>query len=422
MGLLTMLSTATGRKMRLILASGTAPAIISAPIGYANTLTALIPDIYAALNVVSRELVGFIPSAMRAPGVERAAVGQSVRIPSVGVQTAQDNVPAMQVPTPPDNTYSNGSMAITKSRLVPFGFTGEEQRALNTGGPGYLTARGMIIAEALRTLTNEIERDLAVEATANASRAYGTAGTTPFGSDNLNDLAQIKKILDDNGAPDGGMRSMVLNTSAGANLISVKNLTRVNEAGTQMTLRQGELLDIFNFSVKQTGQAVSHTKGTGVAPTTNAAGYAVGSTVITLAATSTGSLTPGEVIQFAGDPNKYVIAPGGGDTDVSNGGVITLAKPGLLQAIPAAATLITLANTYSANVGFSMNALQVAMRPPATPEEGDLAVDRMLITDPRSGVTFEFAIYLGFGMVRYQVALAWGVKAVKPEHIALLLG
>jgi len=413
----------TGRNMRLILAAGVAPAIIAPSIGYANTLTALIPDIYAALNVVSRELVGFIPSAMRAPGVERAAVGQSVRIPSVGVQTAQDNVPAMQVPTPPDNTYSTGSMAITKSRLVPFGFTGEEQRALNTGGPGYLTARGMIIAEALRTLTNEIERDLAVEASANASRAYGTAGTTPFGSaTELADLAQVKKILDDNGAPDGGMRSMVLNTSAGANLITVKNLTRVNEAGTQMTLRQGELLDIFNFSIKQTGQAVSHTKGTAAAPTTNAAGYAVGATVINLAAASTGTITPGDVIQCAGDPNKYMVAPNGGDTDVSNGGVITIAKPGLLQAIPAAATLITLANTYSANVGFSMNALQVAMRPPATPEEGDLAVDRMLITDPRSGVTFEFAIYLGFGMVRYQVALAWGVKAVKPEHIALLLG
>jgi hypothetical protein len=416
--------TGTGRNMRLILAAGVAPAVLSqSTVGYANTLTALIPDIYAALNVVSRELVGFIPSSMRAPGVERAAVGQSVKIPSVGVQTAQDNVPAMQVPTPPDNTYSTGSMAITKSRLVPFGFTGEEQRALNTGGPGYLTARGMIIAEALRTLTNEIERDLAVEASANASRAYGTPGTTPFGSaTELADLAQIKKILDDNGAPDGGMRSLVLNTSAGANLITVKNLTRVNEAGTQMTLRQGELLDIFNFSIKQTGQAVTHTKGTGAAPTTNGAGYAVGSTVITLAATSTGTITPGEVIQFAGDPNKYMVAPTGGDTDVSNGGTITIAKPGLLQAIPAAATLITLANNYSANVGFSMNALQVAMRPPATPEEGDLAVDRMLITDPRSGVTFEFAIYLGFGMVRYQVALAWGVKAVKPEHIALLLG
>lgn len=408
-------------KMRSILASGVAPVVLQFPTGAANSLTAIIPDIYAALDVVSRELVGFIPSSTRAVSVERAALGQSVKIPVSTVQTAVDIAPAMQVPEPPDNAFATGQMALTKARAVPFGFTGEEQKALGTGGPGYLSARGMIIAEAFRTLVNEVETDLAVEATANASRAYGTAGTTPFAGDTLEDLAQVKKILDDNGAPRSG-RSMVLNTSAAAKMITIKNLTRVNEAGTQMTLRQGELLDIFGFSVKDTGQAVTHVKGTAAAPTTNAAGYAVGATVITLASASTGTITPGEVIQFAGDNNKYVVVPNGGDNDVSNGGTITIAAPGLRVAIPAAATAITLSNTYAANVAFAQGALVVAMRPPAIPEEGDLAVDRMLITDPRSGVTFEMAIYLGYKKVRYEVSLVWGVKATKRQHIALLMG
>lgn len=408
-------------KLSIILATGVAPGVLSfSPSAHANTLTALIPDIYAALDVVSRELVGFIPRVGRAPGVERAAVGQTVKIPTSTVQEAVDITPAMQVPEPPDNTLNAGSMAITKARAVPFGFTGEEQRALNNGGPGYLSARGMIVAEALRTLTNEIERDLSVEAAANASRAYGTSGTTPFATDDLSPIAQLRRILNDNGAPVTG-RSLVLDSLAASNLITVKNLTRVNEAGTQMTLRQGELLDIYNFSITETGQAVTHTKGTAAGATTSGAGLPVGTTTIPLAAAGTGTILADDVITFAGDTNQYVVKTG--DADVSNGGSIEIEAPGLRVAIPAAATAITVTNTYSAaGVGFSQDALWLAARPPAIPEEGDLAVDRMLITDPRSGMTFEFCIYLGYKKVRYEVGLAWGVKATKPRHIALLKG
>lgn len=410
---------ATGPNVQAIIAARHAP-VISHLSAYANTLTALIPDLYAAMDTVSRELVGFIPSAMRAPGVERAAVGQSVSYPVAPAQTAYDITPAMAIPEPPDNTITTGFMAITKSRGVPFGFTGEEQRALNSGsGPGYLSAQGMLIAQALRTLTNEIETDLSAEAAANASRAYGTGGTTPFGSGDLTDLAQLKKILDDNGAPRTG-RSAILNTSASAKLIAIGNISKVNEAGTAMTLRQGELLDIYGMSVKETGQPVSHVKGTGASATTNAAGYAVGATTITLAAAGTGTIVAGDTVTFAGDTNKYVVVTG--DADVSGGGTIVLAAPGLRVAIPAAATAITVGNSYAANVAFSQDALHVAMRPPAIPEEGDARMDSMLITDPRSGVTFEISIWPGYRKVRGEVALAWGQKAVKREHIALLLG
>lgn len=410
-----------GGGLPLILATGAAPAIIHQS-AYANTLTALIPDIYAAMDVVSRELVGFIPSAMRAPGVERAAVGQSVAYPIAPTQNAYDISPQMAIPEPPDNTITTGFMTMTKARAVPFGFTGEEQRALDSSaaGPGYLTAQGMLIAQALRTLCNEIEGDLAAEAAANASRAYGTAGTTPFaGTNPLSDLAQVKKILDDNGAPAGG-RSMVLNTAASANFITINNLSRVNEAGTAMTLRQGELLDVFGLSVKDTGQAVTHVKGTAAGATTNAAGYAVGATVITLASAGTGTITAGDTVTFAGDTNKYQIVSG--DADTSNGGTITLAEPGLRVAIPASATAITVGGNYAANVAFSADALHVAMRPPAMPKEGDLALDRMTITDPRSGITFEISIWPGYRKIRAEVALVWGVKATKRAHIAMLLG
>lgn len=408
--------------MKQILLARTAPMIGHMP-AYANTLTAIIGDIYTAMDVVSRELVGYIPSVMRAPGVEAAAVGQTVTYPIAPAQTATDITPAMTPPSGNDNLFDVGTMTITKARAAKFNFVAEEQRALNAGsGPNYQSAQSMIVAQGLRTLTNEVEGDLATTAHQAASRAFGTAGTTPFGTsvDHLNDLAQIRKILDDNGAPASG-RSMVLNTSAGANLRSVKNLTRVNEAGDQMTLRQGELMDIFNLSVKETGQSRSHTAGTATSATTNNAGYAVGARTITLASAGTGTFLANDIVTFAGDANKYRLVSG--DADVSGGGNIVLAAPGLRQAIPASATAITRSASYSvAGVGFSMDAIHLAARPPARPVQGDLAIDVTLVTDPRSGITYEFAVYPGYRMMYGEIGLAWGTHASKVEHIALLQG
>ncbi len=126
------------------------------------------------------------------------------------------------------------------------------------------------------------------------------------------------------------------------------------------------------------------------------------------------------MITIAGDSNKYVVASG--DADVSNGGTITLAKPGLRKAIAASNTVITTIASHTANVGFSQNALALATRLPALPQGGDLAIDRETITDPRSGLSFEVSLYPGYRMIEAEVALVWGVGAPNPAHIAMLLG
>jgi hypothetical protein len=174
------------------------------------------------------------------------------------------------------------------------------------------------------------------------------------------------------------------------------------------------------MDVRESGQIKTHTKGTGASATTNTAGYAVGATVITLASAGTGTVVAGDLVTFAGDTNKYVVASG--DTDVSNGGTITLAAPGLRQAIGTSATAITVVGNSARNMAFHRSSLVLAARAPALPEEGDMADDRMLITDPRSGLTFEVSLYKQYRQVRYELALAWGVKNIKPAHTALLLG
>jgi hypothetical protein len=210
----------------------------------------------------------------------------------------------------------------------------------------------------------------------------------------------------------------VVDTAAGANIRGLQSA--VNVAGTESILRQGVLLDINGMAVRESAQIKTPAAGSGANATTNTAGYAVGATVITLASAGTGAIVAGDVITFAGDANQYVVAAG--DTDVSNGGTVTLAAPGLRKAIPAAATNITVVAAATRNMAFHRGAIVLAQRLPALPTGGDLAIDRTTITDPRSGLSFEVAMYPQYRQMQWEISCCWGVKVVKPEHFALLLG
>ena len=379
----------------------------------ANTITNLIPDAYAALDVVSRELVGFIPSVARDATADEIAVGQTLRVPVSPANAAGGDVTAaMAFPSAANQTIANKTLTISKSRFFPFSWNGEEEKGVNKG-PGFLTLKQDQIAQAFRAAINEMETDIATAAYKGASRAYGTAGTTPFAT-TLIDPANLKKILDDNGAP--ADRSLVIDTTAGAKMRGLTQLTNVNQSGDVSMLRQGTLLDLSGFMVRESAKIQSVTKGTGAAYAVDlVAGYPVGSTTIHVD-TGTGTILAGDCVTFAGDANIYVVATGfAGDGD------IVLAEPGLRKTL-ANDVAMTIGGNFTANVGFSRNSILLATRLPAVPSDGDLASDRAVITDERTGISFELAVYPGYRMNVYHVSVAWGVSVIKPEHAAILLG
>lgn len=379
-----------------------------------NTLTNLIPDLYEAMDVVSRELVGFIPAVTLDANIARAAVNQTVRSYVAPAASATNITPGVTPPDDGDQTIGNQTITITKARRVPMRWNGEEERGL---GSGAASIRGQQMQQAIRTLVNEIEADLA-GLHIYASRAAGSAGTTPFGtSGDYTPAALSRKILADNGAPLTDLQ-LVLDTGAGAN-IRGKQSNSNTEFGDSL-LRRGVLLDINGMMIRESGQVLTSTKGTGASATTDTAGYSVGDTVITLASAGTGTIVAGDVITFAGDANQYVVLSG--DADVSGGGTITLAAPGLRKAIAASATAITVTANSVRNMAFHRGAIILAQRLPALPNGGDLAVDRTTLTDPVSGLSFEVAMYPQYRQMQYEISCAWGVKVIKPEHTALLLG
>jgi hypothetical protein len=385
------------------------------------TLTGLIPDIYAAMDVVSRELVGFIPAVSRDSTAVRAALNEDITSPVVGPMTAEDLTVTNVAASAPAQTIGTVKMQITKARSVPFGITGEENKALNNAGTLGTINRDRI-AQALRTLTNEVEADLAA-LHKYASRAYGTYNGTPFGTANdLTDFSGPRTILDDNGVPQSDLQMVLGSAAIGRIRGKQSGLFKVNEAGTDELLRRGIIGQVEGWDIHNSAQVVkSFAAGTNNgSATTNTAGYAVGATVLTLASAGTGTILAGDIITIAGDANLYLVASG--DADVSDGGTITLAEPGLRQAIPTSAKAITTVAQTTRNMFFHRSAIQLATRAPAMPDGGDAADDVMIITDPVSGLAFEFCIYKQKRQVRYEVNLAWGVKAVAPRHIGLLIG
>ena len=193
-------------------------------------------------------------------------------------------------------------------------------------------------------------------------------------------------------------------------------LFKVNEAGSADFLRDGLTERVMRFAIRQSNAISTVTKGTGASYTSSAAGFAIGVTSIPII-TGTGTVLAGDVVTFAGDTNKYVVATG-----VAAPGTIVLAAPGLRQAIPASATAMTIGGNFTANIAFSRSAIVLATRGVALPDGGDNATDVMQAVDPVSGLAFEIAEYKQFLQTVYHVRLAWGVGMVKPAHAGLLLG
>jgi hypothetical protein len=355
--------------------------------------------------------VGFLPSIAIDASADRAAVGQQILVPITPASAAYSVTPGVTAPNTGDQIIGNTPITITASQAVAFRWNGEEQKGINSG-PGYAGIKNDQMTQAIRTLTNGIELLVGQTAFQGASRAYGTAGTTPFGSD-LSATANIRKILSDNGAPLSDIH-LTMNTTAGAKMRTLTQLTKANEAADNSLLRQGVLLDVHGFEIRESAQINSTTKGTGTGYVTNGS-VAAGATSIPLI-TGSGTAVAGDCVTFAGDPNIYVVAAG-----IAAPGTLVINKPGL-QTTLAPSTAMTIGNNYAPNLGYHRNAIVAVCRAPALPVEGDMAEDRTTIIDPRSGLAFDVALYKQYRQVLYEISISYGTAVIKSEHIATLLG
>ena len=377
----------------------------------ANVLTDLAADIYKAADIVGREQVGIVPSITINAGSEAVAQGDVIRSHFTRTATVGTVTPSMTIPEGTDQTVDNKTMTLDQTASVKVPWTGEDMKHVNNGS-GFETIYGDQIRQAMRSITNQIEIQVGIAIYQGASRAYGTAGTTPFAS-NFNEIANLRKILVDNGCPMDGQVTMAINSIAGVNLRNLAQLQKVNEAGSEELLRRGELLNLQGLMLKESAGIADHTKGSGTSYLLSAAG-SIGDTTISVD-TGSGTIVAGDVITIAGDTNKYVV------TSALAGGSCTIGAPGLLVAAADNAA-VTVGNSFTGNVAFHRAAVELGMRPMAQPNGGDAAVDRMTVQDPFSGLVFEIAAYKGYNKAMFDVSCLYGYKVWKGDFVAALLG
>lgn len=375
----------------------------------ANTLTALQPTLYSAALEVSAESFGVVKAINANFDDKRVARGDTVKVPVAPTRTPTDFTPGATTSTGTDATADSVGVMITASKKVDWHLTGEQIRSLENGGNDQEWVRQMV-AQGMRGLRNMAEIACATAIKEGASRAYGTAGTTPFASD-LAALTNARKILQDNGAPLADLQCVV-DSSAGLNLRNLGIIQQAYQAGSDAERRSGQLLRQFGFQISESAGISTHTKGTGASYLINmGSGLAIGGTAVTVD-TGTGTVLAGDVVTFAGTTDKHIVGT------ALSGGVFYLNRPGS-RALEADNDAVTVGNNYVPNLAFERSAVVGIMRPPVMPENP--TISQMLISD-QFGMTYLMLDIAQYGQRTWELHLAYGFKVVQPEHVAIILG
>ena len=373
----------------------------------ANTLTSALPTLISTFQSVLREATGFIKKTNTDFNDQGAAKDTSVTIPIGGAMTAADVTPAIATSAGSNTTLGSLTHTLDKYRKVSFHLTQEEVVALRENREGFTSNR---VAQAIRTLVNEIETDIGAEAKT-ASRAVGAGGTTPFAS-NHDVLADLGQILDENGVEAAG-RNFVMDSAAKNNLSKLSTLLDASALGSDAMNQNGAIGRLDGFDLGHSLQVGSATKGTGSSYISDG-GSAIGATSIPID-TGSGTVLAGDLVKFGSDTNVYVVTTG-----VVAAGTITIAEPGLKVALADSGTMTIQTNGVQ-NFGFTTDAIAVSVRPPIR-DDADQADEIILISDPDTGLTFELAHYPQYRQGAWEMSCLWGVTNVHPEKTAMLIG
>ncbi len=371
----------------------------------ANTLTAVTPKLLAQGLMALRENTVMPRLVNRQYEALAGQKGSTIDVPIPSAIAAVAVSPSNTPPATADVAPTSVAIALDQWFEAPFYLTDKDLLEAMDG------TIPMQASEAIKSLGNNVDQYiLGLAHGANGFYGYqGTAGTTPFATD-TSDATGARKILNNQLAPLDD-RSFVVDPDAEANALDLRAFHDMSFSGSAQGIVEGRINRKLGFDWFMDQNVPTHTAGTAAGATTDAAGYALGVTTITLASAGTGTILVGDVFTIAGDTQTYTVITG--DTDVSDGGTVTFA-PALAVAITTSATAITLKATHVVNLAFHRDAIAFATRPLEQDASGLGAIIQSIV-DPVSGLTLRLEITREHKRTRFSYDILYGAQVVRRE-------
>jgi hypothetical protein len=243
------------------------------------------------------------------------------------------------------------------------------------------------------------------------------------GTPTVADITEPRKVLFDNSVPldDPAMLHYMINGSLEAGFLGLSAFSQNQGAGDVgvSTQLRGTLGTKFGAEIFANQNTPSHTKGTcdDTALKVGAGGASEGDTTIDLLAVDagvTGTLVAGDVLEIAGDTQKYAVTAL--NTAAANAFTAVAITPALSMDHAADVAVTAVLDNHVSNLMFHRNAFALATAP-LSEMGSELGAKIAVVQDPVTGLALRSRVYYvgNSSEVHVAIDILYGVKTLDPN-------
>ncbi len=392
----------------------------------------VMPKILAQALITLRENA-IMPRLVNADySTDAAQKGNVVQVPVPTKMSATDVVPAAYSQSTPDLQLDTVPVPLNYWKESSFQLSDKDLNEVMDG------AVSMQVVEAARAIANEVDKSI-LGLYKGIWNYAGTAGTTPFASD-LSAALTARKLLNNNNALLTDRR-IVLNTDAEANALGLPAFQQYLQAGTDVTIKEGQIGRKLGMDWFLDQLAPTHTAGTVTTAITTALPVTTSTvdasnpqlhnprTTYSVACDSAGNaktIVVGDVFTVSGDTQTYVVtaAATSGASGTASAQTLSVSFSPAPKVAWAIGSTLTLKASRAINLAFHRDSFALAVRPLQQSEYiGQLGGSQfMTMVDPLTGIPLRLEVRQEYKRIRWALDCLWGVGLVRPETAAVIAG